>query len=346
MAALAAVALAGIVATVNQNAYGTALSADRSTPEMAGKNISILAASNTFYAGAMLCENGSATAVPAADASGYVCIGKNRTYLDNTGANYSATARVEAQRGVFRWVNGGSFTDANIGDLAYVEDDQTVTTAASATYDVIAGVIVDVDASGVWVDTYAIGGSGAASVTTLAASGAATLGSTLSVAGAATLTGNGIANELDARTATSLLIGKATATSVTFGASDAPTIIAGTLTAPAKTVVAEATTSRVCTAADYGKLLIISSNAAVAITLPANGATAGSQIDFMIAGTDDCAPTVSAATADTLIGPNDVDLDSVTYGTGHRIGAYLRVVSDGTYWHAINLGTTTMSGND
>jgi hypothetical protein len=189
MAALAAVALAGIVATVNQNAYGTAISADRSTPEMAGKNISILAASNTFYAGAMLCENGSATAVPAADASGYVCIGKNRTYLDNTGANYSATARVEAQRGVFRWVNGGSFTDANIGDLAYVEDDQTVTTAASATYDVIAGVIVDVDASGVWVDTYAIGGSGAASVTTLAASGAATLSSTLSVAGAAAFNG-------------------------------------------------------------------------------------------------------------------------------------------------------------
>jgi hypothetical protein len=64
----------------------------------------------------------------------------------------------------------------------------------------------------------------------------------------------------------------------------------------------------------------------------------------MVTGTDACAPTVAAASADTLVGPNDVDLDSVTYGTGHRIGAYLRVISDGSYWHAINLGTTTMTG--
>jgi hypothetical protein len=45
---------------------------------------------------------------------------------------------------------------------------------------------VDVDSDGVWVNTYRIGANGAASVTTLAASGAATLGSTLSVAGATT----------------------------------------------------------------------------------------------------------------------------------------------------------------
>jgi len=46
---------------------------------------------------------------------------------------------------------------------------------------------VDVDTDGVWVDTYAVGGQGAASVTTLAASGNASVGGTLAVTGASTL---------------------------------------------------------------------------------------------------------------------------------------------------------------
>lgn len=164
--------------------WATALTKDRNTPERAGREVGLTVASNvTIYAGAMVCENGSAKAVPAADSSGYVVVGKAVTYADNTGDNYSATKSVTVRRGVFRWVNGDSFTDANIGDLAYVEDDQTVQKAASASQDVVAGVIVDVDDDGVWVDTFAVGGQGAASVTTLSASGAAALASTLSVAG-------------------------------------------------------------------------------------------------------------------------------------------------------------------
>lgn len=113
------------------------------------------------------------------------------------------------------------------------------------------------------------------------------------------------------------------------------------------TTVSESTTERVCTSADYGKLIMISSNAAVTITLPSNGAPAGRWIDFMVTGTtDDCAPTIQAETLDSLVGPNDIDLDSVTYGSGHRLGAYLRVISDGALWHAINVGSTTMTGTD
>jgi hypothetical protein len=223
----AVVVLAMIVAA---DAFATALSANRDTPERTGERVTLTCASNHIYAGSIVCEGGSATAVVGADASGYVVVGRAEQEVDNTGASYSATQTITVRRGTFRWANGGSFTDANIGDFAYVSDDQTVTTAAAATYDIIAGVIIDVDSDGVWVDTFAIGGQGAASVTTLAASGAATLGSTLSVAGAATLTGNAIANEVDARTATALLLGKATATAVTIGASDANTTVAGDLT--------------------------------------------------------------------------------------------------------------------
>jgi hypothetical protein len=260
--------------------------------------------------------NSSGLVVPASDTSGLSVVGRSDDSKDNTGPLYAATRPIAVHRGCFLWENGGSFTDADIGQLCYVADDQTVTTAAAASNDIIAGWIVDVDSDGVWVDSRDLGSQGASSVTTLATSGNGSIGGTLAVTGAATL-------------------------SSTLSVSGA-----ATMRIPVMTVVTEATTNRVCTSADYGKVIIVATNAAVAITLPANGAAAGSWIGVMVKGSDDCAPTIAAATQDTLVGPNDVDLDSVTWGTGHRIGAFARFISDGTSWHVLNLGGTTMTYTD
>jgi hypothetical protein len=303
---------------------GAALDAARNTPERAGRGYAYTQGLCTIYAGSIVAVS-NGTAYPAADVSGYKVVGKAMATQDNTGAAYDATRTIEVANGIFRWENGGSFTTASPGELAYVSDDQTVRTSA-ATYDIVAGVIVWVDDDGVWVDTGNIPRQGAQSVASLAVSGAATVGTTLGVTGAATLS------------STLAVTGNST-----LGGTLAVT---GAATLPVVKTVVQTATSRVCTSADYGKLIVVSTNAAVAITLPANGAAAGSWIDFVVAGTDDCAPTVAAASADTLRGPNDVDLDSVTYGTGHRIGAYLRCISDGAFWTALNLGTTTMTGND
>lgn len=99
---------------------------------------------------------------------------------------------------------------------------------------------------------------------------------------------------------------------------------------------------------DLNQIQWINTNTTVAITLPTNGCPAGSWVDIGVhsGASDDCAPTISAATADTLITPNSADSDSVTWGTGHRIGAYARFVSDGAFWHVQNLGGTTMTVND
>ena len=115
-----------------------------------------------------------------------------------------------------------------------------------------------------------------------------------------------------------------------------------------KSVTLDGTTARILTAADYGKLLTFTNAAAVAVTLPANGAPAGTTIDICqgTTGSDSIVLTISAATADTLIGPNDIDLKSVTWATGHRIGAYARFFSDGSFWHVLNLGGTTMTYTD
>lgn len=95
-----------------------------------------------------------------------------------------------------------------------------------------------------------------------------------------------------------------------------------------------------------GKLLLLNTNAAMAIVLPTNAIAAGTWFDMAIIGTDACDPTISALVADTLITTNSTDSDSVTWATGHRIGAYARFWSDGSFWHVLNLGGTTMTYTD
>jgi len=173
-------------------ALAAPLTAPRNTPQRAGAGVVIGVYTNTrILAGSLVAVNSSGYAVPASDTSGLKVIGCAMETVDNRtnaeGAGDSGAKTVTVKAGIFRWVNGGSLTDADIGSIAYVEDDQTVSTAAEMTYDIVAGVIVDVDADGVWVSTYNVPSAGAASVTTLAASGNASIGGTLAVTGATTL---------------------------------------------------------------------------------------------------------------------------------------------------------------
>jgi hypothetical protein len=90
-------------------------------------------------------------------------------------------------RGIFRWANADSIARADIGKIVYVTDDQTVNKTGGGN-NIIAGAVVDVDSSGVWVDTGKIGPIGAATPSSLAVSGNATVGGTLALTGAQTNT--------------------------------------------------------------------------------------------------------------------------------------------------------------
>jgi hypothetical protein len=59
-----------------------------------------------------------------------------------------ATDVVQWEEGVFNWVNVGAITIASRGKLCYADDDQSVSLTAT---NVVAGIIEDVDADGVWV---------------------------------------------------------------------------------------------------------------------------------------------------------------------------------------------------
>jgi hypothetical protein len=177
-----------------QFAGATALTDGRDTPAIAGGVIELACATNCiFYAGALICVNSSGYLVPAADTAGYAVVGRGEKYVDTRLYNaYDKMLRV--RRGIFRWENADSIADSDIGKICYVTDDQTVNKTGGG-QNIIAGAVVDVDSSGVWVDTGKIGAIGAATPASLAVSGAATVGTTLTVTGVSTLTAGAIIPE-------------------------------------------------------------------------------------------------------------------------------------------------------
>jgi len=92
--------------------------------------------------------NPSAGAVRGADTAAHIVQG-----ISCQAANYAnGDRRIVVERAIFRLPQDGSITAANVGQLACVLDNNTVTLAATATNDIGCGWIEEVDAIGVWVD--------------------------------------------------------------------------------------------------------------------------------------------------------------------------------------------------
>lgn len=104
--------------------------------------------STTLYKGGIAVIDAGYLA-PGRTATGLIAAGRIKAQSVNAGADGAKTAEVET--GIFRWVNGDSITQADVGKLGYVHDDATVTKAGSGKS--VLGLIVEVDAYGVWVAT-------------------------------------------------------------------------------------------------------------------------------------------------------------------------------------------------
>jgi len=129
----------------------TALTADRNAPSRAGIAYSMpsLASVKTFV-GALVCVDANGWAKPGVTATGLTSVGRCTKLADNSsGAN--GAINIEFESGTFLWANGSALTKANIGDTVYIDDDQTVHGTAAGRS--VAGVMVDIDANGVWVET-------------------------------------------------------------------------------------------------------------------------------------------------------------------------------------------------
>lgn len=110
---------------------------------------------------------------------------------------------------------------------------------------------------------------------------------------------------------------------------------------------ARTTATETITSADYGETIFFTYAGAVAVTLPAAGATAGSWFRCVNANSDTTAPTYATPVSDNLITFNNATADSVTFEAGHRIGSSVLFISNGSFWIAINEnGSCTMTVTD
>lgn len=110
-----------------------------------------LAATAKVYQGGLVCLS-SGYGVAGAAGAGLVAIGRSRrTYDNSTGAAGDVVADVEA--GIFHYANLGAdpLTAADRGSPCFVHDDATVRRTNPAAAYALAGSVIDVDDSGVWV---------------------------------------------------------------------------------------------------------------------------------------------------------------------------------------------------
>jgi hypothetical protein len=123
-------------------------------PELTGKDYVVgLAASTRIWAGTMVSLNAAGRAIPAADTASTRVIGRAEQSVDNS-AGSAGDLSIQVKPGCFKFNNSATqpVTIASIGLVCYVEDDNTVAIAAGPTNDIKAGIVVRVDADGVFVD--------------------------------------------------------------------------------------------------------------------------------------------------------------------------------------------------
>lgn len=133
----------------------TALSADRPTPRRlpSGWFEQPVAASQRIFTGALVARNAAGFLVKGAAATGLIGVGTAMRGVDNS-AGDAGDARAQYSSETARFANSGSgdaITIAEIGDICWIVDDQTVAKTDGSGTRSPAGIVEEVDAQGVWV---------------------------------------------------------------------------------------------------------------------------------------------------------------------------------------------------
>jgi hypothetical protein len=129
-----------------------ALATERITPEALGGNcfgFPVDAGVITYFGG-MVGVSHAGLARPAGSAPNLAIVGVAKQTRNNSQGAAGAET-VEARRGVFAVANDGSVTSGMVGQPAYAVDDQTVSASSNSNTRSQAGLIMNVDANGVWV---------------------------------------------------------------------------------------------------------------------------------------------------------------------------------------------------
>jgi hypothetical protein len=114
--------------------------------------IAPVAYNTTVYAGNLAALDVNGNAVECDDIAGIRCIGRLELDIVN-GLTYQNDNQATIKRGVFKYQNSAinPLAQANVGGICFVETSQVV--ASTSVHKVKAGIVVEVDSDGVYVDT-------------------------------------------------------------------------------------------------------------------------------------------------------------------------------------------------
>lgn len=130
------------------------LTADRDTLARSGDAVSHpVAAATTIFAGALVALDATGNAVPGSVATTLTAAGRAELQVDNS-AGAAGDLNVLVRRGPFQYSNspGDPIDRSHIGSNAFIEDDETISATDGGGTQSIAGKIIDLDASGVWIE--------------------------------------------------------------------------------------------------------------------------------------------------------------------------------------------------
>lgn len=130
------------------------LAAARNTPARLGSVRSVgLATAAVIYMGALVCVNATGYAVRGDAVATLRGLGRAKQTVDNS-AGQDGDLSIEVETGVFLFGNSAAadeITTADLDNLCYVVDDETVAKTNGGGTRGVAGYIIDVDERGVWV---------------------------------------------------------------------------------------------------------------------------------------------------------------------------------------------------
>lgn len=128
--------------------------ADRNTPWKDGELIRVPVAANVkIPGGTIVCASATGFGTPGATSTTLAYLGASDECIDNTGGADGALT-IGVRRGkAFKWANDGTdpVTQASLGRACFIVDNQTVAKTNGTNTRSQAGIVVGVDADGVWV---------------------------------------------------------------------------------------------------------------------------------------------------------------------------------------------------
>ncbi|MDH5184888.1 MAG: hypothetical protein OEX12_13480 [Gammaproteobacteria bacterium] len=130
------------------------LTADRNTPMKDGEIIPVaLAAGAKVYAGGIAVANATGYGAPGSVATTLTYLGRFEEQVDNSAGIDGAKSALVRRGKAFKFKNEAAdlVTQASLGKVCYIVDDETVALTDGVGTRSAAGVVVGIDSDGVWV---------------------------------------------------------------------------------------------------------------------------------------------------------------------------------------------------